>query len=296
MGAANIIGILGAASYRGRYQMKIPTCLSLGSGRRLANHCHRVARLLVFLPLTMISAKDDVVSFSDIVEEHREVIIPIPSEIFNVLDKFAIGQNEWRRELQLPDKRDCQNRTHFALFMGRVVAEGFLAVEAKDAEAISTLGREVLEVAERLGLRQVVIKHSKSIIDSANAGDWDAVRKEFDLTRQTVRQEMEARRDQDLAQCVSVGGWFRGTEIVTSIIKKKFSADKAEILYQPDLIEHFTTTFKGIRNFRRDKRMQTLIGHLDQLQPLMSKDKIGPEDVAKIYQICQRAGRESISP
>ena len=46
-------------------------------------------------------------------------------------------------------------------FLGRVVAEGFLAVEAQDREAIRSIGRTVLSVAEELGLRSAVIKHTK---------------------------------------------------------------------------------------------------------------------------------------
>jgi hypothetical protein len=49
-------------------------------------------------------------------------------------------------------------------------------------------------------------------------------------------------KDADLSQCVSMGGWLRGTSSVTSVVVKNFSADRAELLNQPMLVEHFIVT------------------------------------------------------
>ena len=278
--------------------MNPPTFIRNGalSNRRLATVL-LAACFSASTPFLANSASEDAISFAEIASMEQEVIIPIPSEIFNVLDQFAIKRSDWRNELAIPKKRACKNRTHTALFLGSVVAEGFLAVQAQDSDAITELGRALLEVADSLGLRKVVIKHSKSIIDAAGKNDWQALREEFDATRVTVRAEMQRRRDQHLSQCVSVGGWVRGTEIVTAIIKGKYSAEKAEILHQPDLIKHFNTTFKAKGYFRKNPRMQALIEKLGQLEPLMAKDgNISKVDVAQIYQICNQLGKNTIAP
>ncbi|MFT4637078.1 MAG: hypothetical protein ACI8T1_000386 [Verrucomicrobiales bacterium] len=260
-------------------------------------HFASLLGLAAILSGPAFSATDDVIKFNEIATVQREVIVPIPSEVFNVLDKLKVQRNDWRDELKVPKNHNCKDRTHRALFLGRVVAEGFLAVEAQDRDAIQSLGRTVLSVAEELGLRNAVIKHSKSIIEEADNGNWDAVRAEFDATRQTVREEMKRRRDQNLAQCVSVGGWVRGTEIITAIIQRDFTAKKSEILYQPQLLEHFTKVFKGNRRFQRDPRMKTIIARLEQLQPFMAKEgDIGLQDVRHIHAICAQLGKETISP
>lgn len=253
--------------------------------------------LLAALPLTGFAAGDEVIPFNEIATVHREVIVPIPSEVFNVLDGFEVTRNHWRRQLKVPQDERCEDRTHFALFLGRVVAEGFLAVEAQDREAIRSLGRTVLSVAEELGLRQAVIKHSKSIIEEADEGNWAAVRAEFDATRHTVRDEMERRRDQDLSHCVSVGGWIRGTEIITALISENYAPNKSEILHQPQLLDHFTSTFKGNPRFQRDPRMKHIILKLEELQPLMSGEGvITLENVKRIHSISQQLGAETLSP
>src|SRR3954447_18854172 len=64
------------------------------------------------------------------VVEH--VVIPVPSEIFNVLDK--LGKPHWREVLRPIPKnlKTPSEREQIALLLGTVIAEGFVAVEAED--------------------------------------------------------------------------------------------------------------------------------------------------------------------
>lgn len=166
-----------------------------------------------------------------------DVVVPVPSEVFTVLDK--LGEPNWRievRDLKLPQTSD---RTLLSLVFGYVVAEGFVAVQAEDKESVKDIGREVIDLAKALGISKSVLPHAQAILDAADQNDWKAIRKEFDLTQKTVRNTMEQMRDEDLAQCVSLGGWLRGTASVTSVVSKAFSADRAELLNQPMLVEHF---------------------------------------------------------
>ena len=45
--------------------------------------------------------------------------------------------------------------------------------------------------------------------------------------------------DEKLSQLVSLGGWLRGTQVLTSVVDRHFSADGAELLHQPDLLDYF---------------------------------------------------------
>lgn len=167
----------------------------------------------------------------------EDVVVPVPSEVFSVLDK--LGAPNWQqeiRELELPKTAD---RVRLALMFGMVVAEGFVAVQAEDKEAVKDIGREVIDLATALALIKSVRPHAQAILDAADKGDWGGIRREFDLTQKTVRDTMEQMKDADLSQCVSMGGWLRGTASVTSVITKNFSADRAELLNQPMLVEHF---------------------------------------------------------
>ena len=169
-----------------------------------------------------------------------DVVVPVPSEVFSVLDK--LGEPNWRQELRDVDFPKSSDRTKLALMFGLVVAEGFVSVQAEDKEKVKDIGREVIDLATALGLIKAVRPHAQAILDAADKEHWSAIRKEFDQTQKTVRDSMEQMKDVDLSQCVSMGGWLRGTASVTSVVGKNFSADRAELLNQPMLVEHFLAT------------------------------------------------------
>ena len=108
------------------------------------------------------------------------------------------------------------------------------------------------DVGKSLGLSKSVLPHAQAILDAADKGNWSAIRKEFDQTQKTVRDTMEQMKDMDLSQCVSLGGWLRGTASVTSVVKKSFSADRAELLNQPMLVEHFVSSIAKMPVSTRD--------------------------------------------
>lgn len=167
----------------------------------------------------------------------EDVVVPVPSEIFSVLDK--LGEPNWQQEIRKVDLPRTGDRTKLALQFGMTVAEGFVAVQAENKETVKDIGRDVIDLATALGLIKSVRPHAQAILDAADKQDWPSIRREFDLTQKTVRDTMEQMKDADLSQCVSMGGWLRGTASVTSVIGKNFSADRAELLNQPMLVEHF---------------------------------------------------------
>lgn len=245
------------------------------------------------LALFCVARAEDVVPFNEIATIHQEVVIPVPAEIFNVLDKSNTRKSDWDGELRVPTNLKCKGLPHSALFLGSVVAEGFLAVEAENSQAVTDLGKAVLDLASTLGLEEAVLKHSKIIIESAKKGEWERVRMELDATRKTVNEEMDKRRDQDLAHCVSVGGWIRGTQAVASLVKRDFSPERAELLHQPDLVEHLRDMMKKLE---KDARAAALAKGLNELLPFMSKENPSAQDVAKIHEICGKMLNTSVNP
>jgi len=47
---------------------------------------------------------------------------------------------------------------------------------------------------------------------------------------------MQSHRDQDLVILVSLGGWIRGTQVVSGVIAKNYDEPLAKVLRQPELL------------------------------------------------------------
>lgn len=220
-------------------------------------------------------------------ESVDDVVVPVPSEVFNVLDK--LGSPNWRAEYREESGKNTGNRAQAALLLGTVIADGFVAVEAEDSEKVKEIGREVLTLAEAINVREAVIARAKSITDKADRRRWNEVRKEFDGALQDVRGAMEQLNDGDLAQLVSLGGWIRGTQVLTSIVSREYAATKAELLHQPELIAYFGRQIEKMpRKLRTDPVVELIQKTLPKIRPLVGEadgTSISLKDVQQINEM-----------
>jgi hypothetical protein len=194
-------------------------------------------------------------------KHERNVVVPIPREIFGALDQFA--NSNWRT-VQRPEVGSWKPRgdqTRIALQLGVVIAEGFIAVEAQDADQVKDLGRTVLTLARALGVEKVVLRRSRSIVDCANRNDWVATRNEWDAVRADVRDGMIDLKSEELAQLVSLGGWLRGAEVLSALLLQSYSPDRAELLRQPGLLDHFE---KQLNAMSKESASDPMIARLQQ--------------------------------
>src|ERR1700758_2669048 len=122
-----------------------------------------------------------------------DIVVPLPSEVFNVLDK--LGTPNWQEQLRDPIIKNRGEREQIALLLGSVVAEGFVAVEAADKGRVQQIGRDVLELARAIGVESTVLSRTNSIITKADAGNWVAVRRELDGALTDVKNAMIELKD-----------------------------------------------------------------------------------------------------
>lgn len=217
-----------------------------------------------------------------------QVVVPIPAEIFTVLDK--LDEPDWGSGIRIPESPgDSRERAILALTFGSLVGEGFVAVQAKDADEIQRIGREVLAISESLGLAGAVRPHSLSIIEAAGERKWEEVRDELDSTQQTVRSTMDRLRDEELSGLVSLGGWLRGTNVVTFFISESYNEDKAELLNQPGLVAHFREMIGGMGGPSRNSReIRGISSGLARLEAIIgAEDPISEEDVVRLRDISE---------
>lgn len=215
---------------------------------------------------------------------YDDVVIPVPSEVFSVLDK--LGSPDWASILPSGFPPPTQNRAQVALQLGRVIADGFIAVQAKNPEKVKDIGREVLRLSGAIGVRDSVISRSRRITEAADIKDWIKVRRELDGAMQDVKRAMVELHDDDLAQLVSLGGWLRGTQTLTQIVGSNYSPETAELLHQPALLDYFDRRIGGMQPaLRKDALVLKIRDKLALIRPLIDRNdgrSIGQESVDSI--------------
>jgi hypothetical protein len=219
----------------------------------------------------------------------EDVVVPLPNEVFGALNK--LGGVNWREYVRNDKGANFTERPRIALLLGAVIADGFIAVQAEDAPTVKDIGQRVLTLSKAIGVSSSITAHAKAITDAADKRNWASVRQELDKTQNSVQQAMNEVHDEKLSQLVSLGGWLRGTEVLTSVVTKRYSEEGSELLHQPDLLNYFETRLQAMPEFNM-KLLQDIHQALVEVKPLIDVGDahIPAASVKKINDITTKLG------
>ncbi|HET9418668.1 MAG TPA: hypothetical protein VFO30_04950 [Chthoniobacterales bacterium] len=220
----------------------------------------------------------------------EEISIPTPGELFAALEKP--GKPNWSGQYREPIPMTYRNRAQIALNLGGLIADGFVAVEAKDSQQVKNIGSDIIKLSKALGVSENLLRRGNSLNDFAENDEWDALQEELEATQNEVKSSMQTHSDQDLIILVSVGGWLRGTQVVTSAIMENYDERAAKVLRQPALVSFIHSKVNGISPELRD---EPLVKHVDD--QLVSIEKLvsfapgkapTPDEVRKVNEAVGR--------
>src|SRR5467141_3744884 len=162
------------------------------------------------------------------------ISIPTPGELFTALEKP--GKPNWTGQYRGPMSTTYRNRAQIALNLGGLIADGFIAVEAKDSQQVKNIGSDIIKLAKALGVSENLLSRGNSINEFAENDEWDTLQEELEATQNEVKSSMQSHNDQDLIILVSVGGWIRGTQVVSAAVMQNYDERAAKVLRQPALV------------------------------------------------------------
>ena len=175
---------------------------------------------------------------------HESISIPTPGELFAALEKP--GKPNWSGQYRPPIPTTYRNRAQIALNLGGLIADGFIAVEAKDSQQVKNIGGDIIKLAKALGVSENLLRRGNSLNEFAENDEWDALQEELEATQNEVKSSMQTHSDQDLVILVSVGGWVRGTQVVSAAIMQNYDERSAKVLRQPALVSFIESKLNDV--------------------------------------------------
>src|ERR1700724_3023196 len=172
------------------------------------------------------------------------ISIPTPGELFAALEKP--GKPNWTGQYRGPIPTTYHNRAQIAPNLGGLIADGFIAVEAQDSQQVKNIGADIIKLAKALGVSENVLSRGNSINEFAEASEWDALHEELEATQNEVKTSMQSHSDQDLVILVSIGGWIRGTQVVSAAVMQNYDERAARVLRQPALVKFIHSKINDI--------------------------------------------------
>ena len=197
------------------------------------------------------------------------ISIPSPGELFAALEKP--GKPNWVGQMRGPVGMNYKDRAQIALNLGSLIADGFIAVEAKDSQQVKNIGTDIIKMAKALGVSENVLSRGNSINEFAENDEWDALQEELEATQNEVKSSMQTHRDQDLVILVSVGGWIRGTQVVSAAVMQNYDERAAKVLRQPGLVNFIQSKLNDVSpEMRNDPLVKDVSSELPEVEKLVS--------------------------
>src|SRR3954462_6827595 len=197
------------------------------------------------------------------------ISIPTPGELFAALEKP--GKPNWVGQMRGPIGTTYKNRPQIALNLGSLIADGFIAVEAKDSQQVKNIGTDIIKLAKALGVSENVLSRGNSINEFAESSEWDALHEELEATQNEVKTSMQSHQDQDLVILVSLGGWIRGTQAVSASVIKNYDEQSARVLRQPAVVSFIHSKLNDISpELRNEPLVKSVTGKLTAIEKLVA--------------------------
>src|SRR5437868_11682318 len=197
------------------------------------------------------------------------ISIPTPGELFAALEKP--GKTNWSVQYRGPMSMTYRNRAQIALNLGDLIADGFIAVEAKDSQQVKNIGSDIIKLSKALGVSENLLSRGNSINEFAENDDWDTLQEELEATQNEVKSSMQTHRDQDLIILVSLGGWIRGTQVVSAAVMQNYDERAAKVLRQPALVNFIESKMNDISPDVRDEPLiKEVSGQLPGIEKLVT--------------------------
>jgi hypothetical protein len=176
--------------------------------------------------------------------------IPTPGELMAALQKQ--GKLDWSSQFRPPISTIYSSRPQMALNLGGLIADGYIAVEAEDAQQVKNIGKDIVSLARPLGVQQDIINRGKSLNEFAEQNKWDVLKEELEATQNEVKIAMGENKDQNLVTLVTVGGWIRGTEVISGYIAQHYTEASAKLLRQPAIVHFLNSQLAEMPDKMRD--------------------------------------------
>ncbi len=215
-------------------------------------------------PLTPLTPKELAA-----VQQVEALSVPTPAELMAALNKVA--KPNWQSRYRTPIPTSYSSRAQIALNLGGLVADGYIAIEAEDAQQVKNTGKDIIALAKCLAVSESVIARGNSIFDFAERNEWNTLKEELEATQNEVKLSLEAQHDDGLVSLITLGAWVRGTEIVSGWIADNYTPQAAKLLRQPEIVALMRSKLENLPpKSKEDPLVTDLIAQLPQLQALVS--------------------------
>lgn len=119
--------------------------------------------------------------------------------------------------------------------LGIRIADGVMAIQAKDAEMLGKAASDIEKLADKLD-EKIDLGRAKRVRTMANEGKWMDVFRELGFLQQDIMKRLEEKPNDPRSSLLMVTGWVQGSRYSSKLISAHYSDASSNILREPLLV------------------------------------------------------------
>lgn len=173
----------------------------------------------------------------------------------------------WRQMYREPPPSPPTERTRAAFMLGALIADGFLALQAEDAQQLRNNNQDILGYCRVLGLGEKASPRLMAMGKLAESSKWTDLRQEAVDGHMELGRLLHDQHDDDLAILMDLGVWLRVLEIASSLVAAAPDAGvKPLCIGSCDLLKELQARFAQLSDATRKQELIAMVGeNLDLL-------------------------------
>jgi hypothetical protein len=121
--------------------------------------------------------------------------------------------------------------------LGLRIADGIMAVQAKDAELLGKAASDIEKLAMKLKVSDNDLSRARRVRTLANEGKWLDVYRELGFLQQDIMQKLEENPKDPRSALLMISGWIQGSRYSSRLILAHYSDASSNILREPLLVK-----------------------------------------------------------
>ena len=176
--------------------------------------------------------------------------MPSPYDKFLGLAQLSEGSEiDWKSTFNAvaadvdPDRLE-DAAVSIPLVLGLRIADGVMAIQARDAEFLGQCASDIEKLAPKVGVGDAELERARRIRTLANEGDWLKVFMELGFLQQDILQTLEG-DEQNRGDLVIASGWMQGARYTSMVVLDNYSDSSSNILREPMLVQAMIDKLDG---------------------------------------------------
>ncbi len=249
--------------------------------------------------------KDDKASFDPKQAKDGGLGMPTPYDKFIALDQLVpSGEINWNQTFRKvavdidPDQFTDKD-TVIPMILGIRIADGVMAVKARDVELLNKAASDIETLAKRMGVADADLNRARAVRAAANKKEWLNVFMELGFFQQDIMKKLEDKESASRTTLLIVAGWLQGARYTTALIEDHYTAATSQLLREPKLVDALAAKMDSLpANAKQNaavSKMREALPKIGKIINIPLDGSIPKESVAELNQLSTDAIKAAIA-